>query len=218
MDSKNLEKKKKKFPISIGSFLVILIFFLSFAFMFVNIFVQKQHKLMYIFGYAYSVVPTESMDPTIKKDDVVLISHKSFDEIHVDPDDGDIIIYYNPDFNIFVIHRAVGYHEDGTIMTKGDNNPVTDTIHVNEEMYRGTAKKWGECLGLGKLVNNGRNIIFAIVIFILCYFFISEIIGVIKTMIKKNNEDIKRENEVDIEKERERLRQEVMKELLDKKE
>ena len=37
-------------------------------------------------------------------------------------------------------------------------------------------------------------------------------------MIKKNNEDVKKENEVDIEKERERLRQEVMKELLEKKE
>lgn len=209
------EKAKKKLPFSISSVVVVAVFAFCIVFMFMNLIVQRKHELMYVFGYAYSVVPTESMEPTIMRDDVVLIEHKAYDDIHVDPEDGDIIIYYNPNMGVFIIHRAVGYHEDGSIETKGDNNQVTDTIHVTEELYRGTAKKWGECLGLGKLVNNGRNIIFAVVIFMVCFFFVTEIINVVKTMVKKNDEDVK-PNEVDIEKERERLRQEVMKELLEK--
>ena len=208
-------KGKKKLPFSVGSIVVVAVFALCIIFMFINIIVQRKHELMYIFGYAYSVVPSESMDPAIKKDDVVLIVNKDYDDIHADPDDGDIIIYYNPDLKIFIIHRAIGHHEDGSLLTKGDNNAQADTIHVTKELYRGTAKKWGECLGLGKLVNNGRNIIFAVVIFIVCFFFTTEIIGVVKSMIKKNDEDGK-QNEVDIEKERERLRQEVMIELLEK--
>lgn len=209
--------KDKKFHFNLGSILVVAIFALCILFMVVNLVVQRNHKLMYVFGYAYSVVPTESMEPTIKRDDVVLIGYDEFSDIHADPVDGDIIIYYNKNMNIFVIHRAIGYYEDGSIMTKGDNNSTIDTIHVTEDLYRGTARRYGECLGLGKLVNNGRNIIFAVVIFILCFFMVSEIIGVIKSMIKKNEEKARKElKQEDIEKERERLRQEVMKELMEK--
>ena len=186
-------EKKKKFKFNLGSALVVAIFALCILFMVVNLVVQRNHKLMYIFGYAYSVVPTESMEPEIMRDDVVLIGKDDFNDIHVDPVDGDIIIYYNENMKIFVIHRAIGYHADGSIMTKGDNNATADTIHVTEELYRGTARRYGECLGLGKLVNNGRNIIFAVVIFIMCFFMTSEIIGVIKSIIKKNNESTKQE-------------------------
>lgn len=209
--------KKKKLPISIGSIVIIGLFALCFLFMFLNIIAQRNNKLMYIFGYSYSVVPTESMEPTINTDDMVLICNKDYEDIYVDPVEGDIIVYYNPDYNIFVIHRAIGYHEDGSLLTKGDNNQTADTTHVTKELYRGTAKKWGECLGLGKLVNNGRNILFAIVILIVCFFFINEIINVIKTMIKKNDDKTKEELAIDVEKEREKLRQEVLKELLEKK-
>lgn len=211
------DTNKKKIKFNFGSFLVILIFALCILFMLVNLVVQRNHKLMYIFGYAYSVVPTESMEPTIKRDDVVLIGRDKFNDIHADPVDGDIIIYYNENMKIFVIHRAIGYHSDGSIQTKGDNNSTPDTIHVTEDLYRGTARRWGECLGLGKLVNNGRNIIFAVVIFIMCFFMVSEIIGVIKSILKKSNDKTKNElTEKQIEEERERLRQEVMKELMEK--
>lgn len=214
------DNKEKKFKLNISSILVIAIFSLCILFMVVNLVVQRNHKLMYIFGYSYSVVPTQSMEPVIERDDVVLIKNKSYGDVHVDPEDGDIIVYYNSELKIFVIHRAIAYFPDGSIQTKGDNNAASDTIHVTEELYRGTASAWGECLGLGKLVNNGRNILFAVVVFALCFFMISEIVDVVKAIINKAKEQAKKDQELteeEMEKERERLRQEVMKELMNNK-
>lgn len=210
---KNTDENKKKFHFGIGSIVTVAVFSLCILLMVVNLIANKNNKLVYFFGYAYSVVPTESMDPTIKVDDVVLIKNKKYEEIHVDPEDGDIIVYYNPTLKIFVIHRAIGYFGDGSIMAKGDNNANPDTLHITEDIYRGTAYKWGECLGLGRLVNSGRNIIFVVIIFVICYFMITEIISVVKTMIKKSNEKIKQDETVDFEKERQKLKEEILKEL-----
>ena len=215
MEDKNKTIKKKKLHLSIGSLIVIGLFSLTIIFMIVNLVAQRNNKLVYLFGYSYSVVPTESMVPTIKRDDVVLIQKCNYDDIHADPEDGDIIVFYNNELGIFVIHRAIGHFPDGSLIVKGDNNGSADTIHVTKELYRGTAKKWGECLGLGKLVNNGRNIIFAVVIFLLCFFMVSEIINAVKSMLKKTEAKAKENDDIDIEKEKERLRQEVMKELHD---
>ena len=217
MKDKNNAVKEKKHHISIGSLIVIALFAICIVYMGINLVVQRNHKMMFMFGYTYSVVPTESMEPTIMRDDLVLITKGKYEDIHVDPVDGDIIIYYNKDLNIFVIHRAIGYFSDGSIIVKGDNNGTADTVHVTKDIYRGTAKTWGECFGLGKLVNNGRNIIFAVVIFILCFFMVTEIINAVKTMLKKSEKKTREEQAQDIEKERERIRQEIIRELLDKK-
>lgn len=210
------QNKKKKFHFGIGSIITVSIFALCVLLMVVNLIAMKSNKLVYYFGYSYSVVPTESMDPTIKVDDMVLIKNKKYEDIKVGVDDGDIIVYFNSNYGIFVIHRAIGYFDDGSIMTKGDNNATSDTTHVTEDLYRGTAVKWGECLGLGRLVNSGRNIIFVVIIFVLCYFMITEIINVFKAMLKKTEEKMK-QDEVDVEKERQRIREELLKELNDDK-
>ena len=205
------QNKKKKFHFGVGSIITVSIFALCVLLMVVNLIAMKNNKLVYYFGYSYSVVPTESMEPTIKVDDMVLIENKNYEDIKVG-EDGDIIIYFNENYGIFVIHRAIGYHEDGSILAKGDNNSTSDTIHVTKDLYRGTAVKWGECLGLGRLVNSGRNIIFVVIIFVLCYFMITEIINVFKAMFKKTEEKMKQE-QVDVEKERQRIREELLKEL-----
>ena len=210
------KKNNKKFHFGVGSIITVSVFAVCVLLMVVNLIAMKNNKLVYYFGYSYSVVPTESMEPTIKVDDMVLIKNKNYAEIKVGEEDGDIIVYYNEAYGIFVIHRAIDYYEDGSIMAKGDNNSVSDTTHVTEDLYRGTAIKWGECLGLGRLVNSGRNIIFVVIISVLCYFMITEIINVFKAMLKKTEEKMK-QDEVDVEKERQRIREELLKELNDDK-
>lgn len=206
---------KKRF--NIPSITIIVVFGLLVLFMVINLVSQRNHNLTYLFNYSYAVVPTESMDPTIKVDDMVLIKKGNYEDIHVDPIDGDIIVYYSEEYNIFIIHRAVGYFDDGTIICRGDNNPSSDTVHVDKNLYRGTAVKWGECLGLGKLVNNGRNIVFLIIIFCLCFFLVTEIIDIIKSIIEKDKKkQEEQENIIDIEAEKEKIRQEILKELSEK--
>jgi signal peptidase len=66
-------------------------------------------------------VVSNSMDPTLKKGDLVVIKGVSPEEIVV----GDVIVYHNPFQGVAVVHRVIDIRsdEDGLVFyTKGDNN------------------------------------------------------------------------------------------------
>ncbi len=66
-------------------------------------------------------VVSNSMDPTIKKGDLVVVKGIPPGDIAV----GDIIVYHNPLQGVAVVHRVIDIRsdEDGLVFyTKGDNN------------------------------------------------------------------------------------------------
>ena len=78
------------------------------------------------------VVSSESMEPTLKVGDIVVLSHR-------DPQIGDVIVYQHGD--ILIIHRLVG-EEQGYYITKGDNyetNKYPDPRKVSPSDVRGVA-------------------------------------------------------------------------------
>lgn len=81
-------------------------------------------------GYQPIYVQTGSMEPTMATKGIVLVKRvDSMDEIAVD----DIITYRVYDGSgspITITHRIYNIKEDGTIITKGDNNRVADSYSI----------------------------------------------------------------------------------------
>ncbi len=102
--------------------------------------------LVFILGNQYFVFATVlsgSMEPTLKKGDLVLA--QTFDkEVKV----GDVVMFAAKDFKEPVTHRVVGITAEGNIITKGDANTAVDTV-------TGTQPK----LIVGKVVTIGNSYI-----------------------------------------------------------
>lgn len=79
----------------------------------------------------FSVVVSDSMNPTLKKGDLILMQN-----IYAKPETGDIITVKVPDMRLPVMHRVVSISESGS-RTKGDANPTEDTWVVTKDLIRG---------------------------------------------------------------------------------
>lgn len=79
------------------------------------------------FGYGSAVVLTGSMEPTIRIDDLIIVSEsESYEE-------GDVVVYQNG--SMLIVHRIVEMGPD-TVITQGDANNAPDAP-VRKEMIKG---------------------------------------------------------------------------------
>lgn len=87
-------------------------------------------------GWFPMIVLTDSMYPEIESGDLILCHTAEAEEIAV----GDIITFYDPMGNgsTVVTHRVLSIKEDGTFVTKGDNNNVEDRLSVDADDLIGT--------------------------------------------------------------------------------
>jgi len=81
----------------------------------------------------FAVVGSGSMEPTLMTGDLVLIQN-----IHAEPQTGDIIMFKTPTVMIPVIHRVVGVSGSG-FKTKGDARKRADDWVVSDDQIRGEA-------------------------------------------------------------------------------
>ncbi|MBU3967199.1 MAG: signal peptidase I [Euryarchaeota archaeon] len=79
----------------------------------------------------FSVVVSDSMNPALKKGDLILMQN-----IYAKPDTGDIITVKVPDMRLPVMHRVVSISDSG-LRTKGDANPTVDPWIVTKDRIRG---------------------------------------------------------------------------------
>lgn len=87
----------------------------------------------FIFGIRPYIVLSASMEPTIMTGALGYINTKDCDDIST----GDIVAYTMGD-KITVIHRVIGVNEDGTYITKGDNNEKEDFTSLHPSQIVGT--------------------------------------------------------------------------------
>lgn len=87
---------------------------------------------VYFFGVRPTLVVTNSMEPAIMTNSLVIVEDVPFEEIEV----GDIIRYDSHQMGYSVIHRVMTVG-DGWVCTKGDNNPTMDRWIVTSDMYNG---------------------------------------------------------------------------------
>ena len=76
-------------------------------------------------GYSPLIVLTDSMYPTIKSGDLIIVRSAKPSEVQVN----DIISFFDPesDNNSVVTHRLMAIQPDGSFTTKGDANNTEDT-------------------------------------------------------------------------------------------
>lgn len=154
-----------------------------------------------IFNLSVSYVPTGSMEPTITSSSYVLFKKISFDDVEV----GDIIVYKSNEQDKYIIHRVVEKYND-YLITKGDNNIISDTERITSDMVYG---KYIMTLGFMSIFSGGisKNIVFFILIIIFILMIIMQIISI---LVKNKNEQIKK----DIETEKEKIKEELKKQIL----
>lgn len=203
MEQKN--SRKKIFSI-IGNIICGGLFVVALLILILGIISHKQGKQLKFFGYSFSTVVTPSMEDTIKVNDIIVFKEIPFENIKVN----DIIVYYNDEYHINVVHRVVGINEDGSLVTKGDNNNSVDAIYTTSSNYVGKVVKYGSFLGIGKLARNNKNIIFAIIFLIFLYILIVAIQNIFKVNKEKAELEFSKKQETINEA---KLREEIRKEI-----
>lgn len=92
---------------------------------------KKTNNLSSIFGYYVFSIKTESMEPVIKKGDLIIGKKYNNDLIKK----GDILSFYTleDDRTIIKTHRVEKIYDDGALksyLMKGDNNEKPDDVHI----------------------------------------------------------------------------------------
>lgn len=145
--------------------LTCLLFILTIYILIAGVNAVKNNEMMSIFGYTYSVVPTDSMEPEINVGDSVIGKKESYDDLDI----GDDVIYHYvyEDLDIFVVHRIIRYDEGYGFKTQGINTTQEDPIYVTKDNYVSTVVWSGSLANIGEIVLKNRGTLFLVLIGIL---------------------------------------------------
>lgn len=201
----------------IVSGLIVLFFSLTIYVLVAGTIAMKNKEMISLFGYTYSVVPTDSMEPEIMVGDSVIAKKVDFEDLEIG---NDIIYHYVTDkLDIFIVHRIIR-EEDGGFITQGINNNNEDDVLVTEDNYVAKVVWSGKAANIGELVLHNRDLIFlilTIVLILICVNGVFDILKILEAKKKLEYEESKKEaiSSTEITDElREKLRKEVEKELM----
>ena len=170
-------KKVTKFIINFFTVLIFLILLLT-IYAKINM-ITSGKNYFEIFGYSFFKVTTGSMDPTIKENDIIIVSTN--DTYNVND-----IITYRDDAN-FITHRIIMMDGD-ILITKGDANNATDQ-EVNKSDVIGKVVKIYSGLGIWQSIFTTPKIIIALFVTLILFDFTFSYKG-------KENKDKKEEKEI----------------------
>lgn len=143
-----------------------------------------------ILGYKSYIIKTNSMEPTINVNDVLITKKVEKEQIKV----GDVITFEKNDE--VITHRITKIDENGEYTTKGDNNNIEDTFKINYDNIEG--KHILTIPYLGKIIEILDNkILFLIITLIILIFMLIAIQQQEKKDLRKEKkkiEDKKRED------------------------
>jgi signal peptidase I len=210
----------KKTLAGIFSGLAILIFILSIILMVSGTIALRRNEPVFIFGRALAVVPTDSMvgnqSDSLDVNDMVIVSKATVDDVKLN----DVIVFQGVDGSgspILVIHRVVGFEDEG-IVTKGDNNSSVDQptyqAYVTEENFQGIFQtKITFLKPISQMMSSSRSLIFGGLAIVLTVMLISEVIHLVRTYQEEKNEALKKEHEAEIEALKEKQKQALLEEI-----
>lgn len=201
----------------IVSGLIVLFFSLTIYVLVAGTIAMKNKEMISLFGYTYSVVPTDSMEPEIMVGDSVIAKKVDFEDLEIG---NDIIYHYVTDkLDIFIVHRIIR-EENGGFITQGINNNSEDDVLVTEDNYVAKVVWSGKAANIGELVLHNRDLIFlilTIVLLLICVNGVFDILKILEAKKKLEYEESEKEaiSSTEITDElREKLRKEVEKELM----
>jgi len=206
--------------------IALILFTLSIMISFLAIDAKSNNRLLYIFDYSFSMIPTDSMegvlDDSLFPGDIAIIKNVPYSEISI----GDVIVFQDIDQNgrviRLIIHRIIGEHEDGGFETKGDNVNSPDRDNVTELNYLGyfTGTKVTFMRPIVLFLANSRHIVFLGIAVILLFILFFEVLHIFKMLheekIKKLTE-IKEAEIKEMEHEKDNLYKQILEEEIKKK-
>lgn len=134
-------------------------------------FIEKEYPVK-LFGFAFLVVTTGSMEPEINSGELIII--KEFDEYEI----GDIVTFVDKD-DFLITHRIVCLNEKNMI-TKGDNNDLLDE-ETSLNNIRGKVIIHSKVLGFFVLYLL-KPVVFIYAIFLITF-------NIIRSFVDKESED-----------------------------
>ena len=161
-------------------------------------------KIPSILNYNFFIVQTNSMEDTIKVNDLVISKEGKIEDVK----ENDIISFIcidgtQPVVNQVITHRVVKIEvidNEIYLTTKGDNNPIPDTYKVSKENFVGRVVVISSFLG--NLISLFSSVKMLIIIVVTLFSLVIMIIE-IKKYINNKNEKIRKE----------KLREEILKEI-----
>lgn len=237
-----MKPNKKKRPVSkiltaiLGGFIGLLLIFQIIG----TISSQSNYGVPSFFGYQTLIVLTDSMEPSIKVDDAIVIKKVALSTIKpstsIAAKDGDVITFYRRGDGLVVTHRVIEVIEDNgnySFKALGDNlnaqtcpvggcDPDVHYDYVDGKDVLGVMI--GKSAFFGQVVNLATNpfVIASVVVIPLFYVFITSILDIVKHSKMKPEEfdaidaddfeAIKRQEKLKllIEFEKEKLRKEML--------
>lgn len=190
---------KKAFNIILGTF-TALFFILALYIMVAGTKARKNNELLSIFGYSYSVVPTDSMKGTNEDsfdEGSFIISKKvKYEKINIE----DVIVFQYEIYGneALVIHRVIDIDEEGVITTRGDNNPEHQIETVTKDMYQAKMVRHFKIFNLGNSVVAYQMPVIGLLLIMLTIYAIYQFVKLIIMVQKERFEKIKKEVEEDI--------------------
>ena len=203
--------KAKKIYQSIVTVITICLFIITMYVLIAGAVSIKNGRMMNLFGFTYSIVPTNSMEPEINVGDSVIGKKEKFENLEI----GDDVIYHYvyEDLDIYVVHRIIRYDEGLGYKTQGINTSQEDPIYVTKDNYISTRIWNGNLANIGEIVLNNRGTLFLVLIGILLLIAANGVFDIFKILDEKKKislEDEKEKLKTDYEKE---LRRQVEEEL-----
>lgn len=185
-DLESINKRKENAKIA-KKVIEILAVILIYNIILIAISSENNVNLINIFGYKSYVIKTNSMEPTINVNDVVINKEVKQDEINV----GDVITFLHE--GEVITHRITKIDNDGDVTqytTKGDNNNIEDTFKITYENIKG--KHVITIPYLGKVVQVLENkLLFLIILLIILIFMFAQL----QNQEKRDNRREKKKNE-----------------------
>ena len=175
-------KKVIKFVINFFTVLIFLILLLT-IYAKINM-ITSGKNYFELFGYSFFKVTTGSMDPTIKENDIIIVSTNETYNVND-------IITYRDDAN-FITHRIITM-DGNTLITKGDANNATDQ-EVNKSDVIGKVVKIFSGLGIWQSIFTTPKVIVALFVTLILFDFAFSYKGKEnknKKVEKEKNEEIK---------------------------
>lgn len=198
--------------------IAILIFIFSIAIMLIGSRAMRNNEPLYIFGYTFSIIPTDSMigdqDDSLDRYDIAIVRSASFDEIEI----GDVVVFQSEvsGVEILVIHRVIGLHPDGGYQTQGDNNEFEDSEPVTEENFQGIYySKITFLKPIASIAANSRNLIFGLLSVVLIVLLVTEGSHIIRTISKEKKAELEQQHQQDLESLREKERQKIKDQIME---
>ena len=148
----------------IANIIVAVITALALVFVIYVMVCTARGKAVNIFGKSVLRVVTGSMEPSIYTGEYIIVEKTDVSSLA----EGDIISFYSEQSDIrglLVTHRIVGKNSDGSFITRGDANPVDDSVPAAADSivgkYKGKARFF---IWLASFVNAKKLLLLLVVI------------------------------------------------------